>query len=738
MSSSDSELTTYYIMTIYHHNEDFTYFINYYIPQINYITCKLLSDNLAEKIKLHVYVFTSVDLSIPDNICNLFNSNQYNEINYSLVDQLLHNGLTPGSTPGSNYKKINCDHIVNRILNKTDIKYDVNVLIKTYKINGLYINFVNILPYEYNLLKIIFPQNTEEEIIFNKELELIKNQINWNNNSIGAKRFVSQSLAIDLSNQDKYKNKNKNEFFHWQSDLYIKIGVPSYAKHYNNENEQFVCVCNDNFPIVPEIAKFLYIPPDFINNNNDIDLGDIIIRNDNSELYTFIIAHYQYKNFIDHFTLGQQDIGMSPQYKNIKLKIKLPIKQVSSPKCFEKIIYNNNTENSIYGLNYDKSTSPYKPKFKFDNKKLTINSHYDKFYITNIQTVKITKTYYNPLFTDWSEDIFFTALMQKSNFTIIPFYLLTYSIPKKITKDFILVGGKKTFEHITFKIFGAYYSPQDISNSNLNIIFNVPETYIKVCDNKQIIHNGLPCYDVSLNYKTNTLNYDIKRGLMLFNIAVFFIDDENINYWNTDNKSQKAIADKIDKICKIPILKNINMEKIIKYDKNIISQNGIFINMLKNKIYDGVSPNCFETTINNLINNNLIRISKEKENHFITFIYLNEYLKCDSVIKQMYNWNAVKKTPTTIVLNDNDNTNTIIYIYMKNVYDSLICLNKADCDLTKKNKATYDGKNTKPPKTQKTQNYKQGGSYEEKYLKYKHKYLNLKNNIVSQFENMNI
>lgn len=69
--SSNSQQKTEYVLTIFHHNEDFQYFIDYYIPQINYIKKKIDNDN---NIGLNIYIFTSVDITNEDNIKLLSNS----------------------------------------------------------------------------------------------------------------------------------------------------------------------------------------------------------------------------------------------------------------------------------------------------------------------------------------------------------------------------------------------------------------------------------------------------------------------------------------------------------------------------------------------------------------------------------------------------------------------------------------------------------------------------------------
>jgi len=711
-SSLDSQKTEY-VMTIFHHNEDFKYFIEYYIPQIDYIKEKLLEFNMND-VRLNIYIFTSVDLSSESNINLLFNSiedkSSYKQV---YLGTELHNVL-PNSEINLNCKKINCNHIIERILNIYDKdsipEFNIDILIKTFEIKDLIVNFVNILPYEYDLLKILFPPEKKNNCELVEYFEPIKNQVNWNNNSIGAKRFVSQAFVINLSNNENYV---KNEFFHWQSDLYIAIGVPSYAKNYNSINELFVETCKEQYPTVPEIAKFLYQPPEFISRVINQDLGDIIIRNDNSELFTFILAHYQYKNFIDHFTLGQQDISLNPKYIKEEFKGKKKTKSVSIPNkvipsdCYE-IYYDvsgveltnyqkekdKDGKRNICGMG-NKSTSPYKPKFNVKGI-LTINAHYDKFYITNIKTIKETRTFYNPLFTDWSEDIFFTWLMQKSNLVIVPFYLLTYSIPEKKTQNFTFKGEPK-FEHITFKIFAANFSPTDSSNDKLNIEFKVKEKYEHKCSsidmdmdmdmdtdtitNSNKILKNYNNIKVSLNYKTSSDIYDKKRGFMLLNIGIFFVKG------NTLDKD-------IISICKYnPILNNLPFEKIEKY-KKIDNCNGILFDLIyNNKIYNGMSPDIFDditVNVNYLVNNNIIGITRESTSSdykYLTFLYImNEYLNYHdkeeklfflNEIKSMYEWIAIPKIQKTLIRNyDND---LIIHKYMPNIYNSL-CVNLGKCN----------------------------------------------------------
>jgi hypothetical protein len=779
-SSLDSEKTEY-VMTIFHHDEDFKYFIEYYIPQIVNIKNNFPKLNV-NNIGLNIYIFTSVDLSSKSNIDLLFNSvedkSSYREVN-SITE--LHNVL-PNSIINSSCKKINCNHIIHRILNNNDTliipEFNIDILIKTFEIKDLIVNFVNILPYEYDLLKILFPPETIDSKL-HEYFEPIKNQVNWNNNSIGAKRFVSQSFIINLSN---YESFNKKEFFHWQLDLYIKIGVPSYAKNYNKKNDKFVNTCNDEYPTVPEIAKFLYKPPNFIRTDQNQDLGDIIIRNDNTELFTFILAHYQYKNFIDHFTLGQQDISLSPKYKNQETHTRKrkttqaeTIKVIPSD-CYQNYFdvpnvplstcqkgKDNEGKKNICGMDSGKKTSPYKPKYN-DNT-LTINAHYDKFYITNIQTIKETFTFYNPLFTDWSEDIFFTLLMQNSDLVIVPFYLLTYSIPEKKTQEFTFKGEPK-FEHITFKIFGAYFSPIDKSNDNLNINFDVKEKYINNCSSDDMdktiacsnkILNNFNNIKVSLNYKTSSNIYDIKRGFMLSNIGVFFVKA------NTNISTKSKVITNFCNNMSNHVLRNIDLKKIGKYN-NIISCNGILLDLIYNKkIYNGDSSDIFNditSNVNYLVNDNIIGITKKDDNYkYLTFLYLL-YNKEDNEeiynhIKSMYDWEIKKKIKKTLIRNYDNNF--IIHKYMPNIYNSL-CGKLSDCtkETTSFVQLTYDqstqyindnhenddheneGDESEDNKNKKPKHYNDIGAFKKKYLKYKYKYINLKNTIEKQFGNMKI
>jgi len=692
-----------YILTIYHHNEDFKYFNTYYIPQL-----KNLITNLPDNVNLRIYIFTSVDLSDTSNIDELVGKG-----NTELIDTELHNQIDKID----NYYKIDCNHVNNflRINN-----FIVKIIVKTYNIDGININFVNILPYEYELLKLIFPPNEPITNILDSNFENIKNEVNWNNNSIGAKRFISQSFVINLSN--KFTEK---KFFHWQSDLYIMIGIPSYAKNYNNDNPIFVQKCNHDHPTVSEIAKFLYDPPSSIDTKTNTDLGDIIVRNDNSELYTFFLAHYEYREFIDHFTLGQQDIQLTIKEKTKKGK---DIEKNLSSKCFKAEAEENkdNKEFVIKGLG-SKSTSPYKPKFSSD--KLTINTHYDKFYITNINSIKLTHTYYNPLFTDWSEDIFFTNLMQKRYLVIIPFYLLTYSIPKKKIGNFTIQGDKKKFEHITFKIFGAIYSPSDSTKEELNIKFTKTEDYQKECkdDNTKISSNTNR--NVSLVYKTDSSIYNKKRELMLDNLPVFYITFEKIKEVN-ENKELLQSRSKRSETNFMSIYKDKCNEKKIGLLSILNNCEKRFLTMFnENKLYYNKSfDNSIDEFIKELNKQNIIRISGEPnienpdKNLFISFTY---FIPDSFPIESKYKWinKDEDKKMRTAIYNSPGDSNTIIFRYMPNIYNSFKCLNIANCDSKKRELNSDDQSDSKKGKN---------NTYMHKYLKYKNKYLKLKNQLANK------
>ena len=376
----EKEILKYkYVITIYHHNENLSYILEYHMLQINFMKRLIVEKKLP--IKIQVNVFTSIDVATIE---------KESEIKEKTLD---------------------CSYIAKYFnINFENFK----IKIKQKKINK--IRYINIMPYEYDLIKMLIttPLEALDQFAYFEKLmydgKSLKDQIDWNNNTIGAKRFASQAMIIN-----KHKRNypaNCLGYFHWQIDSYIKIGVPSYAKDCFEENTNFWDLIKNNNNHILEIANFLYDPPDFrkINpdgteNNNFYDIGEIIISPNNSEYYTFMIAHYDVKHKVDHFTLGQLDIEGILGYNTNK----------SKTAC-------------IKGIS-EMDSSPYKPK----NRKcqLLVHTHYDKFYITNIKTVISENAFYNPLFTNWSEDIFFTKTLNDRNLMILPFFLFTYTVKKK-------------------------------------------------------------------------------------------------------------------------------------------------------------------------------------------------------------------------------------------------------------------------------------------------------------------
>ena len=109
--SSDSEKTEY-VMTVFHHDEDFNYFIEYYIPQIKCIKNNLINFNM-NNVGLNIYIFTSVDISVQNNIYLLLNSAKSKlEVNQETE---LHN-ILPNSKRNTGCKKINCNHIIHILI----------------------------------------------------------------------------------------------------------------------------------------------------------------------------------------------------------------------------------------------------------------------------------------------------------------------------------------------------------------------------------------------------------------------------------------------------------------------------------------------------------------------------------------------------------------------------------------------------------------------------------------------
>ena len=624
-----------YIVTLFHHNEDLKYFTEYHLVQINFMKKKIAKENLP--IKIQVYIFTSVNLE------------RLEEGEAKVIE-------------------LNCSHISKYFDDKLN---DFKIKIKKKKINE--IRYINILPYEYDLMKQLFNFSEENNIKFTElmygEAKLM-DKIDWNNNTIGAKRFVSQSLVINKHIKN-YPRKCLG-YFHWQIDLYIKIGIPSYAKDCYHDNNVFYELIKQKNNHVLDISNFLYNPPDFrIQNidddrssNNDFnDIGEIIVSTNNSEYYTFMIAHYDVKNKVDHFTLGQIDINGIIGYKPTD-------KQIA---CIKGIT--------------DIARSPYKPKYK--ECKLLVHSHYDKFYITNIKTIITTDAYYNPLFTNWSEDIFFTKCLNKRNLIILPFFLFTYTVKKK-ENNYKLPSY--LFSNSTFKAFAGIFSQSEESNEELKINYISDLRSCPTIQSRVKINLAMD-KSCSLTNKTRPDVYAKARSdfsLLLGTLTY---------YYNSEKKCQSIP-------CKnIPVSVENESEKLENLKNYLTSEkNGIILIPSAEPIHEGRStrrtspvlscysvplniPNIMDRLISNedfdaLLYNNFFRIVKKKideDKYIFNIIFSSDFLcKAPSINKKFelyknyYSWDYDYKrgfrnfrdfTPSTV--------SGIIKTYMKCVYNYL-------------------------------------------------------------------
>jgi len=646
-----------YIITLFHHNENLDYFNTYHLEQINFMKKKIIKDNLPIKIK--VYIFTSVP--IEEIACN---------------------------------KKIEVIYIKNKDLKCDYIGPNFDIILNNFKIGIKQIKideirYVNILPYEYDLMKKLFKFSVTDDTEFNNlEFNGVKliEQIDWNNNTIGAKRFVSQALVINKHIKNiKTEFKKCYGYYHWQIDLYIRIGIPSYAKDCFDDNTFFDEFVKRTNPQIYDIANFLYNPPSFrITNicdtptNDYTDIGEIIVSSNNSEYYTFMIAHFDVKNKVDHFTLGQMDINGVIGYKAI-----------------------NYGTNCIKGI-AEKERSPYKPKYTSDNCNLGVNSHYDKFYITNIKTIFDTRAFYNPLFTNWSEDIFFTKSLQTRNLIILPFFLFTYTVKQKIISEVFRLN-EYIFFNSTFKAFSGTFEVTDSQNLKLKIPYNPMNDKCLPKGNKiNLIVNKTPEY--SLSHKTDTKQYGILRAKFakLLGALNFYYHNKKCYEINNDSISVKTVTP--EGISTTSTLSVLNAQFInssngqIVIPSNGISKSGCYDFPLK--ISDEFGDKINKISYENLIYNNFFRIVKVNDKYHLLFcsnFFIPEPPKTPTLKKQtteMFNKYKTYYIQPKIILpynrqvgcNEYKTKEPIIETYIKCIYlylDRCVESNKVHLDCKK-------------------------------------------------------
>ena len=656
-----------YIVTLFHHNENLAYFNEYHLAQINFMKKKIKKEKLP--IKIQVYIFTSVNVESLESLESLKSLESLESLERGEIKEI----------------ELDCSYISKYFYNKLN---DFKIKIKQNKIKQNKIGkirYINILPYEYDLMKRLFNFSEENDRQFTNlmfgEVKLMDN-IDWNNNTIGAKRFVSQSLVINKHKRN-YPH-NCLGYFHWQIDLYIKIGIPSYAKDCYEENNPFYELIKQKNNQVLDISNFLYNPPDFriqniddgLTNNVFNDIGEIIVSTNNSEYYTFMIAHYDVKNKVDHFTLGQIDIDGIIGYKLMDEKIA----------CIKGIT--------------DKDRSPYKPKYK--ECKLLVHSHYDKFYITNIKTIIETDAYYNPLFTNWSEDIFFTKCLNKRNLIILPFFLFTYTVKQK---DTIYDLPSYLFSNSTFKAFAGTFSQSEESKDELKINY---KSHLESCPSRNPSVNIILAMDKSctLAYKTPPKVYADARS----NFSMLL---GTLNYYYNPTKQCQSIDSTIRVLYKqnnkkLEDLNNylINEENgniLIPSDKDIPNITCRITAEVRKKnpelscytnplnipdIMDGAISN---ENFNNLLYNNFFRIVKRfyKDKYIFNIIFSSDFLNEApnlndkfTLYKKYYSWDY-----DFPILNCNRNfepstVSGIIETYMKCVYKYLQkCVTLTSVDL---------------------------------------------------------
>ncbi len=462
-----SKTENIYVITIHHHKEQLS-LLNYYINQIdnlNYVQKKYYND-----VKFELYFFTSLP-----------HKNFYDEIPKNIIK----NKLSAKFVLSLKYKTIY-------------IQLEIAKVAITGTYSNIILNIVNIIPFDIQIASVEF-NISEEELTCecNKHKNLV-----YNNNQIGTKRFVSQLMLF----HEQLNNNNKN-YFHWQIDYGTKFGIPYHINYVNVKGAQFKF--SDKTVLTTSVSyTHLCNAKQYLSNLIDLGIKFDKIYYDNIpeillskfDFSLFFMNHYNNSEFM-HFTLG------SPTDTESELLAPLKSEQYR-------------------GIESDsKSTSPYKPK-KNTHNSITMITHYDKCYISNIKLFLKYYICYNPYLIESNEDLFLSNLLcrTKYNKPICSFYFFTYikcqTTPKIPKESFNPPVGYVFPIHIDFlNIYNNYDIDPSSKTYRINDNFKSNCTSdSKLCDTFKRID-----VDCSVLKKQDTNIYTNNRHNAFLDFAKYFI-----------------------------------------------------------------------------------------------------------------------------------------------------------------------------------------------------------------------
>jgi len=427
-----------YVITIHHHKEKLS-LLDYYINQLdslNYVQKKYYND-----VKFELYFFTS----LPHNIF-------YDNIPLHFVE----GEMSKIEEISLKYKTI-----------------DIKLKITTINIKGTHcditLNLVNILPFDIQIASVEFNISKEELTCECDKLRESGNIV-WSNNHIGTKRFVSQLMLFQK--QCQYDN---NNYYHWQIDYGTKIGIPYYINYVGIEDSKLADLLSFEIakeqthnnseleaPLFTNLVDFktdenyekilkyqkkfasdekatkvgVVLTPDneynhlcyakeYLVHLNKIINGKFELLNDNIteiiaskfDFVLFFINQYDNRDFM-HFTTGA--ISNEEKPKIIYTKTKIDINRSRQHK--------------------EKSEGSFRPRYIHKHPSIS-TGHYDKYYISNIKLFLKYKICYNPYLIISNEDTYLTKQLydfylrnilkkhqetEKYEKVICPFYFMAY------------------------------------------------------------------------------------------------------------------------------------------------------------------------------------------------------------------------------------------------------------------------------------------------------------------------
>lgn len=369
-----------YIITLYHHKETLDYFNEYFVEQIKTIKKYFMCGKITTRI-------------ISSNP-NFFVSH------------------IPEQKPMV-FHHLKSD---NEELNNFQIEYNYWEFEK----DNLKFELYQILPFESKLLKMV--------VLTSDIDDYIKNTKNFAHNAIGTKRYFAQKLIYDKIQTDKTQK------FHLQIDYGTVLGISPYINEIepiNNlktnlkDNYRFHLLTNElmrsNVIDVKPRDKIIY---KYCEDSN-CEINDVNIAN--YDMLLFLLYYNNRYNYIDHMGITEPQVSKNNcSYYNANCK-KMLKDQIESLKATQSQLFLGPQESDR------RMGTTMAPKMSHAKKEsdVTLGGHYNKFYITNMNSTYNMKLYYDPFKQFHWEDVDFTYKMIKNGLVIMSFWLYTWTICKK-------------------------------------------------------------------------------------------------------------------------------------------------------------------------------------------------------------------------------------------------------------------------------------------------------------------